>query len=259
MRSTTRSPLRKRPRSESLRLDSAARHGVQTFVRLLAGAGYEARAIQDEVIAACRRARAPLVDSPDRRHRGDAGHVMTLWFSDPAFLDARGYPRALPLRGGRLSIEALAQRVDPKLDAAQVLGYFEEAGVVRRAGLRYVPRDRVVMLRDRGYLKVQIRGLLGLIRTLEHNEWCDRETPRRVQLWCHNPRFPVSAIASFEKRLREMLNRLAIQVDADMHRCERARKPGERTVTMGVGVYQFEEDPGARTALAPRRRKAGRR
>lgn len=259
MRSTTRNPSRKSPRSESARLDSDARHGVQTFVRLLTGAGYEARAIQHEVIAACRRAPTPLVDSPDRRHRGDAGHVMTLWFSDPAFLDARGCPRALPLRGGRLSIEALAQRVDPKLDAAQVLGYFEEAGVVKRSGARYVPRDRVVMLRDRGYLKVQIRGLLGLLRTLEHNEWCERETPRRVQLWCHNPRFPVSAIAPFEKRLRGMLTRLAVQVDADMHRCERARKPGERTVTMGVGVYQFEEDPAAEIEPVSRRRKAGRR
>jgi hypothetical protein len=259
VRSTTRSPPRKRPRPESVRLDSAARRGVQTFVRLLAGAGYEGQAIQREVIAACRRTPTPLVDSPDRRHRGDAGHVMTLWFSDPAFLDARGYPRPLPLRGARLSIEALAQRVDPNLDAAQVLDYFEEAGVVNRAGHRYVPRDRVLMLRDPGYLRVQIRGLFGLLRTLEHNEWCDRRTPRRVQLWCHNPRFPVSAVASFEKRLREMLNRLAIQVDADMHRCERARKPGERTVTMGVGVYQFEEDPGAEIAPLRRRRKAGQR
>jgi hypothetical protein len=196
------------------------------------------------------------MDSPDRRHRGDAAHVMTLWFSDPTFLDARGYPRPLPLRGSRLSIEALAQRVDPKLDAADVLRYLEEGEVVKRTGQRYVPRDRVLMLRDRGYLRVQIRGLLGLLQTLEHNEWCDRRTPRRVQLWCHNPRFPVSAAEPFEKRLRQMVNRLAVRIDADMHRRERARKPGERTVTMGVGVYQFEEDPAADAAPVRRRRKA---
>lgn len=259
MRSRARVSFTKGARPEASPLDTPASRAVQGFVRLLAGAGYSTQAIQDEVVAACRRLPPSVTDSIERRHRGDVGHVMTLWFSDPTFLDARGYPRPLPLRGSRISIEALAHRIDPELDAARVRRYLEEGGVVKRVGQRYVPRNRAVIFRDRGHLRVQIRGLFGLIRTLEHNEWCDRRTPRRVQLWCHNPSFPVSAAAPFEKGLRQLVNRLAVRVDADMHRRELARKAGERTVTMGLGVYQFEEDPVAETARVRRRRRKGRR
>lgn len=255
MRPRARVPLIKGTRSEASRLDAPASRAVQGFVRLLAGAGYATQAIQDEVVTACRRMPTSVTDSVERGHRGDVGHVMTLWFSDPTFLDAQGYPRPLPLRGSRFSIEALAHRIDPELDAARVLRYLEEGGVVKRIGQRYVPRNRAVIFRDRGHLRVQIRGLFGLIRTLEHNEWCDRRTPRRVQLWCHNPSFPVSAAAPFEKGLRQLVNRLAVRVDADMHRRELAGRPGERTVTMGLGVYQFEEDPAVDSARVRRRRK----
>lgn len=259
MRSRARTSSPKTSRPEASPLDSPAIRAVQGFVRLLAGAGYATQAIQEEVITACRRVPTSVTDSAERRHRGDVAHVMTLWFSDPTFLDARGYTRPLPLRGSRFSIETLAHRIDPKVDAARVLRYLEEGGVIKRAGQRYVPRNRAVIFRDRGHLRVQIRGLFGLIRTLEHNEWCDRRTPRRVQLWCHNPSFPVSAAAPFEKGLRQMVNRLAVRVDADMHRRERTRRPGERTVTMGLGVYQFEEDPTADAARVRRRGKTRRR
>lgn len=259
MKSKARGSLHKAGRSEASPLDSPASRAVQGFVRLLAGAGYATQAIQDEVLTACRRMPTSVTDSVERRHRGDVGHVMTLWFSDPMFLDARGYPRPLPLRGSRFSIETLAHRIDPNLDAARVLRYLEAGGVVKRSGQRYVPRNRAVIFRDRGHLRVQIRGLFGLIRTLEHNEWCDRRTRRRVQLWCHNPSFPVNAAAPFEKGLRQLVDRLAVRVDADMHRRERARRPGERTVTMGLGVYQFEEDLAIAASRVRRRRRAGRR
>jgi hypothetical protein len=39
------------------------------------------------------------------------------------------------------------------------------------------------------------------------------------------------------------VNRFLVQIDADMHRREGARKQGERTVRMGVGVYQYEDVP----------------
>jgi hypothetical protein len=124
-----------------------------------------------------------------------------------------------------------------------------DGGAVKRVGERYVPQDRVVIFRERTHTTASIAGLFGLLRTLEHNQWNSKGSPRRLQQFARNPSFPVSAVAPFQKRLRQLVRRLLVPVDADMHRREKARKRGERTVRMGVGVYQFEED-----APAPRER-----
>jgi hypothetical protein len=70
----------------------------------------------------------------------------------------------------------------------------------------------------------------------------------------------VSGRAAFDKRLRVWADKLLYQLDADMHRREQARKSGERTIRIGVGVYRFEEGPSALSndgAGRPKRRKKG--
>jgi hypothetical protein len=184
---------------------------------------------------------------------------MTLWFSDPAYLDAKGNPRVLALRGS-VSLETLAHRIDPNLDVRYVVRYLENGGALRRSGNRYLPRDRVVMLRGRERMTPFLRGLFGLLRTLEYNSQCRGRSPGWLELISGNPRFPVSAVRSFEKRLRVLVGRLLLKVDADMHRHERAAKKGERTVRMGVGVYQFADEPAPRPGSAQRTtdRRGGR-
>jgi hypothetical protein len=140
----------------------------------------------------------------------------------------------------------LAHRVNPSLDVRVVLHFLEKGGALKRAGTRYVLRDRVVIYRARQGTTPFLRGLFGLLKTLEHNSQCEGATPGWLELFSRNPRFPASAAEAFEKRLRSLVNRLLIQVDADMHRRERSARKGERTVRMGVGVYRFEEDPPAR-------------
>ena len=82
-------------------LDAAALEAVGRFVRVLGRCGYEPDAIERKVSAACRRIPKSWARSHPAtlREMRDASHVLTLWFSDPAFLDASGKPRALPLRG----------------------------------------------------------------------------------------------------------------------------------------------------------------
>jgi len=180
---------------------------------------------------------------------------MTLWFSDPAYLDPRGRPRALPLRGPALSIEALAHRVDPNFDARYVVRYLMHGGGLKRIGARYVPKGRVVIYRGRESETPLLRGLFGLLRTLEHNTQRVGLAPGWLELSTRNPLFPVSAAEGFERRLRQRVNRQLVQIDADMHRSECARKKGERTVRMGVGVYQYAEVP----PLMRRSRRGGGR
>jgi hypothetical protein len=246
-------------KARELTLEPPVREAVQRFVRVLAGCGCSPQAIRKEVLDACQRIPRSWSNPANLREAGDPGHVMTLWFSDPAYLDMRGNPRSLPLRGTPLSIETLAHRIDPKLDVRHVVHYLERGGALKRTGRRYLPRDRVLIFRGREYITPALRGLFGLLGTLEHNQWCDSGTARRMQLFSHNPRFPVSAAGAFEKGLRHLVNDLLIQADADMHRRERARRKGERTVRMGVGVYQFQEEPPPRRDTERRRRARHRK
>jgi hypothetical protein len=235
-------PSRLRRAKGSMALEPAARQAVRRFVRILARSGCAPEAIESEVVNACRQVPRSWWVSADRRSMDDMAHVITLWFSEPEYLDAHGHPRPLAARGSSLSIEGLAHRVNRQLDIRQVLRFLERGRVLKRIGTRFVPRERVVILRAPEYMTTTLGGLFGLLKTIEHNRWGDRKRPGRLQLFCFNPRFPLSAAAAFEKRLRDLANRLLVRADADMHRRELARRPGERTVRMGVGIYQFDEE-----------------
>jgi hypothetical protein len=235
-------------------LESQARRAVHRFVRVLARYGCNPKAIEHEAMKACRRIPASWLTQADLRDLLDPGHVMTLWFSDPACLDPLGRPRALRLRGSPVSLETLAHRIDPNLDVRFVVRYLEHGGALRRLGNRYLPRDRVLILRGRERRTHFLRGLFGLLKTLEHNR--QYRSAGWLERFSTNPCFPVSAVRSFEKRLRVSVNSLLLKVDADMHRRARAAQKGERTVRMGVGVYRFEEGPAPRQFRV--RRSGGR-
>jgi hypothetical protein len=232
-------------------LDARAREAMRCFVRVLARCGCAPRIIEYEIGKACREIPKSWWRKADVHDRGAPAHVMTLWFSDPEYLDARGNPKPLPLRG-RLSIEALARHVDLTLDARDAVRYLLRGGGLRRIGRRYVPRDRVLIFRGPEGLNhfERLRGLCGLLSTMDYNSQPIRERVGRFDVLSWNPRFPVAARSGFDKRLRHRANRFLVQMDADLHRQERARKKGERTLPFGVGVYRFEEAP-----LPPRRRR----
>lgn len=259
---SARSTRRRRTlaRGHSSSIDSRALEAVGRFVRILARVGCTPEDIAREVGKACRqvpkswahKAMAAL------RQIDDASHVLTLWFSDPAYLDPRGNPQPLPLRGAGGSLESLVRRVDRKLDASDVRRYLSRGGALRRIGRRYVPRDRALSLRGaRDPVRFhQVRALLGMLRTLEHNIQPKPQAAEWFEFFAENPHFPASARQGFDKRLRRLGMRFLYQLDTDMHRRERARQAGDRTVRLGVGVYRFEDEgrPLKRVARQSRRR-----
>ena len=241
----------------SATLDPRALEALALFVRVLIRCGCQPERIVHEVERVCRR--IPTAAAPKAaaalREMDDASHVLTLWFSDPAYLDRAGNPASLPLHGSE-SLEALTQRVDPKLEVREVLRYLLRRRALRRVGNRYLPRDRVLWLRwARGTDNLgHLRGLVGMLRALEHNGQPNRRGSGWYEVFAENPRFPASARAGFDQRLRTLGNRFVYQIDADLHRRERSRKRGERTVRVGVGVYRFEGGPGPRTRRVSRRK-----
>lgn len=246
----------------STTLDPRALEAVTRFVRVLARAGCAPEDIGREVLKACRvvpkswrrhaRAEIPAVDA--------AAHALTIWHSDPEYLDSGGKPRRLPLRGKSLSIETLLRRVDPELRVSEVLPHLLHTRALRRVRKRhFLPNDRALSFRGFGepYHTRGVRGLLAMLRTLEHNSSPTRKAPGWFEMFALNARFPVSDRPAFDDRIRRRGREFLFETDAHMHRRERARRKGERTVPLGVGVYLFEETPLRRTRIA--RKRAHRR
>jgi len=240
------------------RLEGRARQAVRHFVRILARSGYSPQAIESEVVSACRGAPKVRLSSIESRRMVEILHVISMWFSEPQYLDARGHPRPLPARGSPLSMESLLHRVNPKLDFHQAMRSFEQARVLKRIGARFVPRSQIFITPAPEYTSSVLWGLFGHLKTIEHN-WGKRGTRARLEQFAWNPRFPVSGAAAFERRIRNIANRLLVRTDADMHRRELARRPGERTVQMGVGFYQFEGGPIPREYRVQRSGKSNTR
>lgn len=226
-------------------LNATSLEAVDRFVRILARCGGAPHDIVAAVGTACRhipaawRAKAREAE----REIGDAAHVLTLWFTEPAYLDPLGEPRPLPLRGTSRSITALVRSVDRRLDAREALRYLLLTGAVRSTGARYVPRARSVLLRGaRGpdYFRT-LRVLENMLGTLEHNVRPQRAVRGWFEYFAENPHFPASARAAFDAHVNRLGKEFLYRLDAYMRRREIRRRPGELTVRLGIGMHLWED------------------
>jgi len=237
---------------------------IERVVRVLAQCGVT----PEEIVEATRRACDGIPGKELKSARSapmelsDAAHVLTVWFSEPAYLDETGNPRALALSAAGPSVTSLVESVNRSLDAREVIRYLVKAGAVRSVGARYVPQSRTLMLRGtRGPAHFRnLRGLLAMLRTFGHNDRPRRQVRGRFEFLVENPNVPVSARPEFDRFFGNVGMGCLCQVDGELRRLELTRKRGEPTVRLGVGIFRFEdeeESPRA-TAERPRRKRASR-
>jgi hypothetical protein len=261
MRMTGKRALARPSNFSGLPLDATALEAVDGFVRILARCGCSAVDILQAFRDACERLpkKNPATLPKAQRELSNASHILTVWFSDTLYLDRAGKPIWLPVRGAAPSLEALVARVDPTLDVEDLVRYLRRTKALRRDGTRYAPRRRILSLRGAQGPEVfrNLRSLVGLLRTLEHNMQPKRATRSWFEYWAENPAFPLRARAAFDTRLDDLGMKFLHAIDTDMHRRERERAPGERTVRIGVGVYRFEDDGSGGPAPAQNRARRG--
>ena len=254
-------PAESKRDSRSDSLDVTVNEAMERFVRVLVRRGASQRCIQGAFRRAWLRVPRSAAEEGRRASREliDVSHVLTLWFGDPFYVDSGGDPIPLPLRGPAPSLASLIQHVDPALDPKQVLKTLLQADAVRPVGSRYAPRSRAVAFRGTGapLHARNLRALLGLLRTLEHNLGTKDSGPAWFEYVAENPRFPVSAGEPFDARLREDAMTFLLDPDSKMLNHERKTKPGEPTVRMGVGLFRFEEDVLPDPGTTPRMRRSG--
>ena len=264
-----RTRARGAPRRLSL-LSGLIRGAIDCFVRILARCGLTPEEIVAAARDACERIPASWAARARRLKREipEAPHVLTVWFSDAAYLDADGKPRPLPLEGGSISVASLVRSVDREVDPREVLAYLVRSGAVRRKGKHYVPRMRGVLLRGvRGpdYFHT-LHVLTNFLGTLEHNLRPRRTVPGRFERFVVNPHFPVSQLEPLYTFLERQGEEVLPRVDLYMHQREKMCQPGERTVRVGFGIYIFEdpaspsadtvpEDPAGSRSARPRLEK----
>ena len=230
---------------------------IERVVRVLAQCGVAPEEIVEVTRRACDEIPGKELESARSApmEMSDAAHVLTVWFSDPAYLDPSGNPRSLALGGAEPTFTSLIASVNRSLDAREVLRYLVKAQAVKRAGARYLPRSRTLMLRGtRGPDHFRhLRGLLGMLRTFGHNNRPRRQVRGRFEFLVENPNVPKSARPAFDQFFGKVGMGCLCQVDGELRRLELNRKPGEPTVRLGVAIFRFEDEEEAPDAVRSRR------
>jgi hypothetical protein len=233
-------------------LSPASIEAIGRFVRILARCGGRPADIVRAVRSAAEEVPPNWVARAHRMthyHEG-AGHVLTAWFCETAYLDPFGKPRALPLEGPSRSVAALVRSVDPRFDAREVLTYLVRAGAVRRQGRRYVPRARALFLRGTqgpDYVHTQV-VLTHMLATLEHNIHLKRAAQGWFEYFAENRQFPTRARARLDQYVTTLGKEMLSRLDAYMHRREVNRRPGEPTLRVGIGMHLWEGEPSTQQA-----------
>lgn len=239
---------------------SYSREFLERLVRILVHSGHSPKQLTREFRDICGGLKEPARrwDPTRLAYVADLTHVIAHWYADPQYLDSRGAPLPLPLRGRGPSLCALIERVLPEENAAAVVqSLCRVQGVRRRAG-RYVPSGRCIVFPQASGRFHGLAALLGMLRTVEHNV-AGVKTSAILERTAINPSFPVSALPAFHRRLKALATDFLWSVDGDMRRRENGAARGA-TTRLGVGVFAFEEPLAPeRGARKPRATPGGRR
>lgn len=231
-------------------IDPMAEDALQRLVRIVHRCGVSGEQIKKIVGDAVSELPPADARSPPAQDRElpSVPHVLTLWHSDPGYVDKQGEPLLLKLRGRRISFEALVQKVDSSLDAEQVLRYLMRASAVKSDGARYRAIQRAVILRGisgpRDFR--HLRGVDAMLRTTEHNLLPPDEAPGWLERMAENDHVPVSRLHAFGEFLRELTMGYLGDIDAWLLAASSECSPGEAVCKVTVGMYRSQtESPTA--------------
>jgi hypothetical protein len=238
---------------------SYSREFLERMARILVHSGHSPRELVREFRGICSALKEPKRrwDPSQLAYFFELPDVIALWHADPQYLDNRGRPIALALRGHGPSLSTLIERVLPDEDPLQVTRSLMRTQGVRRRGRQYLPTDRYFPYPGGSGHVHGLTALLGMLRTVERNV----SGPKKfaiLERTALNPSFPVSALPAFHRRLKSQAAHILWGLDGDMRRQEEKNLPGAR-VRLGVGVFAFEEPISRTRSTRGRRTTAGRK
>ncbi len=229
---------------------------LERLALILVVSGHSPRQLLTEFTEVCHELKEPTrrLDPAYLNFVSDLPHVIAQWYADAHYLDAQGLPLALPLRAHRgPSLTTLIARVLPREAPVQVVKALIELRALRQRGAHFIPTNRQLNFNHQrlSALAHGLTALLGMLSTLQGNI-SGRRGRTVLERAALNPRFPVSALPRFHRRLKRLGEEFMWGIDADMRREEAASKSALRT-RLGVGVYAFEEPDYSRRPRTQRK------
>lgn len=178
------------------------------------------------------------------RGRQRAERVLSAWWTDPEFLNAKGEPEVLRLKGARRSFAALAERYSGEKRSAPVLQELLRVGAVRElpeGRLQALSRSCTMVRWDPAGVEAvgeQLRDHCAtLLQNLHHPTRA--RFARQVVNGQVDPRHAPMLI-------REIETALAVRTDAlheTLNDPQHTAPTGAPGMRLGIGVYVFEEAP----------------
>ena len=261
MKSRRANPGAAEPQAEETR--AAALAAITRFARVLALTGISREKMASAFHEACVRLPERLFRSGRTLNHEllESGHVLSVWLSDPNYLDQHGHPLPIRLRGASPSLEALVNRVSSELQIEQVVKYLIRTGTVTKVGRCYaLRRTAVSVARDPELACAHgLQTVLALLHTIENNAPPIQDRHLCFEFTAGNTRFPTRLRGEFDTRLRRLGMDFLRRLDADMRRAEDSRRPGEPTLRMTVGLFQSEVNNHRPSNRAPRESARGSR
>jgi hypothetical protein len=241
---------------------SYSREFLERLATVLVRSGHSPKALVREFRDVCSRMKEPTHpwDPKQLDYFADIPHVIAHWHADPQYLDSRGAPVPLPLRGRGPSLYELIERVLPGENPVAVAETLTRVKALRRRRELYVPRDRAFTYPSDSARIHGLTALLGMLRTVEHNVVGRGRSPTILERAAVNPSFPVSALPAFHRRLKALAAEFLWNVDGDMRRHEDRHSHRPR-IRLGVGVFAFERpfrQSDQRRKIKPRKKAATR-
>ena len=181
---------------------------------------------------------------PKRTRRPE--FLLTLWHSDPDFLDQHGQPRVIHFEGESVSFRELARRAGGDIPPKAMLNELVRAGSVVKEGdkLRVSSRSYVPEPHDPEGVLFAGGALRDLASTIVHNLECDDLNSRFFERRVYSDRLPASQRLRFKKLAHEKSELLLKDFHAWLSEREVNSNEGddeEVTRRLGVGVYFFDD------------------
>jgi hypothetical protein len=233
---------RKRDRAPGVPFDPLALQTLRLTMRAFFRCGYSLREFADA--ATVEAALIPREVRPNgigsRTDQDDWHRIVTLWSTDPEYVDDNGAPRSLRIWGAPPSIQALLQRVDSRLTVEEACSSLLRAGAARRVGRRLAAEAHPAFVHAPGSDEQsahQFKVLNELVWNFEHNAnlagsavpWVERQATAQV--------FPESALATYSLEALKRVMSFLQQEDALMQRLANSRQSEDPKVRAHLHVF----------------------
>lgn len=178
--------------------------------------------------------------------------VLSIWHSDPRFLDVANQPMPIRFDGSEPNFRDLVALVGGDIPPKAMLHELIRAGSVIEEGdkLRAVSRSYVPEPGDPASILVAGDAIRDLVSTTQYNLVSANPDLRFFERRVYSERLPTSQRSRFRKLAEERGELLLRDLNAWMSERESARSvkaatetPASSTPRIGVGVYFFDDAP----------------